>query len=299
MLHRTFLSFIIAVIALLLVTQSVSMVHQGQKGVLLRFGTVVETGLTPGLHFKLPFLEQLVPLDDHWITLDSEQQNGGRVKFTTLDGKTLEIDYLAIWHITDMAAFCRVSACDESVGARRINDELIPLLRQLFAAHAFNEMLADMDGRLLAGVPAAVNTRIKELGAQLDSVQITVLTLPSDSLDAVYARMRSAQLEQAAQVRNDGTAAAASIRAAAEQQKAQILAQTDSQVQKIRGAAQAAAAEIYARAYRQDPGFFRFYRSLETYRRVIKSGNSVIVLGPDSEFLKYINNYKSGGPVRH
>ncbi|MGH8306049.1 MAG: protease modulator HflC, partial [Steroidobacteraceae bacterium] len=109
----------------------------------------------------------------------------------------------------------------------------------------------------------------------------------------VYQQMRAAQSDQAAQIRAQGVSSADDIKAKADKQKAAILARADIQAQTIRGQAEAEAAAIYARAYNEDPEFFRFYRSLEAYKRTIKNSNSVIVLGPDSGFLKYFDGLKT------
>ncbi|MHB8424464.1 MAG: protease modulator HflC [Gammaproteobacteria bacterium] len=288
-LHRSFISLILAIIVLLLVSQSVGVVPEGQTGVRLRFGSVVEAGLKPGLHFKLPFVEQITGLDAQWITLNGEREGSGRMKFVTADGKTFDAGYAAVWRISDAGAFCRATDCDERSGARRINDALTSLLRQLFAAHTAGELLTGSDTALLRDLPGRLNAQLYALGAEVQAVRLTALTLPRDQLDAVYQRMRAQQLEQAAQIRVQGSVSADELRAKADQQQAVILAQAETRAQTIRGQAVAEATAIYARAYRQDPEFFRFYRSLEAYRRVIRKNNSIIVLGPDSGFLKYFD----------
>ena len=292
-LHRSLISLIIAVIVLILISQSVGLVIQGQAGVRLNAGQVVATGLAPGLHLRVPFLGRIVGLDSGAIILDSEQLNGGRVKLTTADGKTLEAAYLAVWRINDAGAFCRATGCDESAGARRINDALTPLLQKAFTAHKSADLLAANDSTLLADLPGKLDATLQSLGVSVQSVHLTQLALPSDQLDAVYARMRNAQSAQAAQVHAQGVASADQIRAQADQQKAAILAKAEVQAQTIRGQAQAEAAAIYARAYNQDPEFFRFYRSLQAYKRAIRNHNSIIVLGPDSGFLKYFDGLKA------
>jgi len=291
-LHRSIISLIIALGLLIVISQSVGVVQQGQMGVRLRAGSVTDTGLQPGLHFRLPFIGRIVGLDDHWITLDSEHQNGGRLKLVSADGKNLEAGYAAIWQISDPAAFCRVTGCDESSGARRINDALTPMLEKLFAGHTAAELLADKDGALTKDLPASLTTQLQVLGVTVQAVYITALTLPHDQLTNIYERMRTAQSDKAAQIRTQGTADADAIRNKADQQRAAMLAQADIQAQKIRGKAQAEATAVYARTYQQDPEFFNFYLRLQAYKRTIKNDNSVIVLGTDSGFLKYFDGLK-------
>lgn len=297
-LHRSLVSLVIAVIVLLVISQSVSIVSQGQTGVRLQGTDVVSAGLAPGLHLRLPFVQHIVGLDSHWITFDSNQQNGGGVTLASKDGKTLEARYVAVWRIADPALFCDETGCDESVGARRISDRVTPALRQVFAAQDAGELMSGKDGALLAGLPAAVNPEIKKFGVELQSVHLTALALPQDQVQAVYRRMRTAQADQVAETGTQGTAAADTIRSQAEQQRAELLAKADVQAQTLRGQAEAEAAAIYARAYNEDPEFYRFYRSLQAYKQTIKKGNSVIVLGPDSGFLKYFDGLKGSGTPR-
>ncbi|MGH8312314.1 MAG: SPFH domain-containing protein [Gammaproteobacteria bacterium] len=292
-LHRSLVSLIIAIVVLILVSQSVGLVHEGQTGVRLRAGDVIATGLKPGLHFRLPFFGRIADLNDHWITLDSDTQNGGRVKLASSDGKTLETGYAAVWHVSDAAAFCGVTGCDESAGAQRINDALMPLLKQVFSTRTAAELQAGNDSISLRDIPAKLNAQLHDLGVAVQAVHLTALTLPQDQLNGVYQQMRAAQSDQATQIRAQGVSSADAIKAKADKQKDAILARAEIQAQTIHGQAEAEAAAIYARAYNEDPEFFRFYRSLEAYKRTIKNSNSVIVLGPDSGFLKYFDGLKT------
>ncbi|MDE2234707.1 MAG: protease modulator HflC [Gammaproteobacteria bacterium] len=292
-LKHPIVSLVIALGLLVIISQSLGVVPQGQTGVRLRAGGVVATGLEPGLHFKLPFIGRIVGLDDHWITLESESQNGGRLKLQSADGKHLEVGYAVIWKIADAAAFCHVTACQQTDGARRISDTLNPMLANVFAAHTITQLLAADGSTLTGGLPGALNAQLKSLGVAVQAVYITALTLPHDQLSDVYARMRSAQADRAQDLRVQGTGDADAIRDQAQQQRASMLAQADIQAQQIRGQAQAEASAIYARAYAEDPEFFDFYMRLQAYRRAIQAHNSVIVLGRDSGFLKYFDGLKA------
>ncbi|MGH8403268.1 MAG: protease modulator HflC, partial [Gammaproteobacteria bacterium] len=172
-------------------------------------------------------------------------------------------------------------------------DALMPLLKQVFSTRTAAELQAGNDSVSLRDIPAKLNAQLHDLGVAVQAVHLTALTLPQDQLNGVYQQMRAAQSDQAAQIRAQGVSSADDIKAKADKQKAAILARADIQAQTIRGQAEAEAAAIYARAYNEDPEFFRFYRSLEAYKRTIKNSNSVIVLGPDSGFLKYFDGLKT------
>jgi modulator of FtsH protease HflC len=289
MRHHTVAGLLIVVIMLLVASQGVLVVPQGHSGAVLRFQDVVRDGLAPGLHLRLPFLDHPVYLDDGWIVLDGRRENGGLEKVAAGDGRPLELGYILLWRITDVSAFCtRNPGCDEAQGAYYINQAVLPLLKQAFAAQGFDEAFAAPQDKLLGDLVPTLNRQLKGSGMEVRSVRVTELGLTNTIQDIVYTRMRSAQSAQAAKLRAEGAAAADRIKADADQQRATILAQGQIRAQQIRGTADAEAARIYAHAARRDPGFFRFYLGLQAYRRVMQNGNNVIVLGSDSQLLKYL-----------
>lgn len=289
-LQRTSMSLMIAIIVVILGSQSINAVPQGESGVRLRAGAVVDTGLRPGLHLRLPVIEHIAILSNHWIMLDSVP-----MKLMSSDGQTLEVAYAALWRITDASAFCRATGCNEAQGRREINIALAPLMRRLFSARTANDLKSDRS-KLLNNLPAVANEQLHRQGMKVGMVRLTSLTLPQNQLDTVYQVMRAALSQQAAQIRAQGIVAADRIRSQADAQQSSILGQAQIQAQATRGEAQAEATAIYARAYRQDPEFFRFYRSMAAYRQAIKHGDSVIVLQAGSGFLKYFNGQRPPGP---
>lgn len=289
MRHRTLAGILIAIIVLLIASQCLMIVPQGDAGVVLRFQRVVRSGLAPGLHFKLPLLDHALNLDDGWIMLDGQRENGGLEKVATRDAGPLELGYVLLWRISNASAFCeRNPGCDESRGAYHVNQQMLALFRQSFLAHSASDVLVSPLGKTPGDMVKTLNTQLKASGMEVHSVQVTALELTAVAQDIVYARMRSAQSAQAAKLRAQGTAAADRIKADADRQRATLLAKAEVQAQQIRGTADAEAARIYAGAARQDRDFFRFYLGLQAYRRAMQNGDNVIVLGPDSQFLKYL-----------
>lgn len=289
MRHHTIAGLLIAIIVLLVASQSVMVVPEGHAGAVLRFQRVVCNGLAPGLHLRLPFLDHPLYLDDGWIVLDGRRENGGLEKVAASDARPLELGYILLWRISDVDAFCtRNPGCDETHGAYYINQAALPLFKQIFAAHGLEEALAEPQDKLLDKLVPTLNQQLKGSGMQVRSARVTELGLTSTTQDIVYTRMRSAQSAQAAKLRAEGAAAADRIKADADKQRATILAQGQVQAQQIRGTADAEAARIYAHAARRNPEFFRFFLGLQAYRRVMQNGNNVIVLGPDSQLMKYL-----------
>ena len=288
MTYRAPLSLLLAILLLAVLSQSVFVVPQGSLGVTRRFAAVTAVGLAPGAHLKLPFLDQATELDAGGIALDSDSVDGGRLKFTTADGQTLETSYFALWHIRDPARFCAVNDCDENAAARQLNGLLVPALRELFAGRSAQAILGTQ-ATLTAGLAPRLDAQAARFGVSLGQVDITGVTLPAAGLEDVYTRMRSAVEVKAAQVRSEGAADAARKRAETDAQRDEILAQADASAARLRAAGEAQAAAIAARAARPDPDFYRFYAGLAAYRRSL-TGKTVLVLDPSSPFMKYLGN---------
>lgn len=286
MTYRTPLSLLLAILLLVVLSQSVFVVPQGSLGVTRRFSAVIDVGLAPGAHLKLPFLDQAAELDAGGITLDSDSLDDGRLKFTSADGQPLEASYFALWHIRDPERFCAVNDCDESAAARQLDSLVVPALRELFAGRSERTIL-DTQATLTAGLAERLDAEASRFGASLSQVDITGVTLPAAGLEDVYTRMRSAVEAKAAQVRSQGAADAARKHAETDTQQDEILAQADASAARLRAAGEAEAAAIAAQAARPDPDFYRFYAGLAAYRRSL-AGKTVLVLDPSSPFMKYL-----------
>lgn len=286
MSHRTPLSLLAAILLLVLLAQCVFVVPQGSMAVILRLEAPTAVGLQPGAHLKLPFLDKALYLDAGGIILDSDDLNGGYLKFATADGGTLTARYFAVWRIRDVSTLCRISACDEGAAARELNQLIVAGLRDTFAGR--NRMAA-MTGQqdLAAGLAQRLAPAATRYGAELETVQITGIGLPPAGMEDIYTRMRSAEETHAAQLAAEGAARAVRKRAETDAQRDQILAAADAAVARIRAGGEADAAAIYAQAARQEPDFFSFFQGLAAYRRSF-AGKTVLVLDPDSPYLKYL-----------
>lgn len=288
MSYKAPVGLLMAVLMLALLSQSIYVVPEGSMGVLRRMQSLMAVGLAPGAHFKLPIVDEATDLDARGITLDSDAVNGGRLKFQTSDGETLEGGYFALWRIADAGKFCTSLGCDESAAAERLNGLIVPGLRAAFAARSLATVQSGA-----APVTANLVDRLQpgagDYGLELEQVEVTGFTLPTQDLESVYARMRSAAADQAAQARSAGAAEAAQVRAQADAEHERLLTTADAEARKIRADGDAQAADIYARVARQDPDFFAFYETLETYRRSF-AGRTVLILDADSPFLKYLKN---------
>jgi membrane protease subunit HflC len=287
-----FISGIIAVLVVLIGFNSLFVVKEGETALVLQFGRIVRTGDQPGLHFKLPFVQQVMTFDNRILTLEAPPE-----RYFTSEKKSVNVDFFVKWRIADNAAFYRATAGDELQAANRLTPIVKDALRFEFNGRTLQELVAagrkDITERVRKQTDAAAG---KSLGITVVDVRIKRIDLPDEVSESVYKRMRAERTQLANELRFTGQQAAETIKADADRQAQVIKAEAERDAAKVRGEGDAQAAAIYAQAYGQDPEFFAFYRSLAAYRKSFEDGKGVLVLKPDSEFLKYFND---GASSRH
>ena len=281
-----FASAIIAVLLVLIGFNSLFVVHEGQTALVLQFGRIVRTGDTPGLHLKMPFVQQVMTFDNRILTLEAQPE-----RYFTSEKKSVNVDFYVKWRIADNAAYYRATAGDELQAANRLTPIVKDALRFEFNGRTLQELVSagrkDVTERVRKQTDAAAR---KNLGIEVTDVRIKRIDLPDEVSESVYKRMRAERAQLANELRYTGQQAAETIKADADRQAQVIKADAERDAAKVKGEGDAQAAAIYAQAYGQDPEFFAFYRSLAAYRTSFKDGKGVLVLKPDSEFLRYFND---------
>ena len=287
-----FISGIIVVLVVLIGFNSLFIVSEGETALVLQFGRIVRTGDQPGLHFKLPFVQQVMTFDNRILTLEAPPE-----RYFTSEKKSVNVDFFVKWRIADTATYYRATAGDELQAANRLTPIVKDALRFEFNGRTLQELVAagrkDVTERVRKQTDAAAG---KSLGITVVDVRIKRIDLPDEVSESVYKRMRAERTQLANELRFTGQQAAETIKADADRQAQVIKAEAERDAAKVRGEGDAQAAAIYAQAYGQDPEFFAFYRSLAAYRKSFEDGKGVLVLKPDSEFLKYFND---GASSRH
>ncbi len=274
-----------AVLVLLLLIGSTFVVNESQTAIVLNLGKIVRTNLQPGLHFKWPLVEEVRKFDRRILSLDDAPE-----RYLTAEKKDVEVDYFVKWRISDVTTFYRAaSGGDEGAAKSRLTPIVKNALRneinQLDLKKVVSSGRSDLTGRLLK----SINVGAATLGIEVLDVRIKKINLPQDSdiLVSVFNRMRAERTRVANQLRAEGAQGAEGIKAEAERQRQVLLADAERDAQSLRGEGDARAAEIGANAYGQDAEFYSFYRSLEAYRNSMADGKTVMVLDPNSEFLRY------------
>ena len=276
--------------ALLLALGSTFVVNESQTAIVLKLGKIVRSDLKPGLHFKWPVVEDVRKFDRRILSLDDAP-----ARYLTAEKKDVEIDFFVKWRIRNVTTFYRAaSGGDESAAKARLTPIVQNALKNEIAQLDLKAVLSsgrtDLTSRLLKSINIGAGT----LGIEVLDVRIKRINLPQDStiLDSVFNRMRAERSRVANQLRAEGEQAAQGIRAEAERERRVLLADAEREAQTLRGEGDSRAAEIGGQAYGQDAEFYSFYRSLEAYRATLSDGKTVMVLDPDSEYLRYFGNGK-------
>jgi membrane protease subunit HflC len=276
---------VLAALLVMLGLSSIFVVSEGQNALLLQFGRIVRTDFQPGLHFKIPLVQQVMRFDNRILSLDAPPE-----RYFTSEKKSVNVDFYVKWRIADNAMYYRATGGDELQAEQRLTPIIKDALRFEFNARTLQELISggrkDITERVREQTDVAAR---KNLGIAVVDVRIKRIDLPDEVSESVYKRMRAERSQLANELRYTGKEAAAKIQADADRQGQVLRADANRDAATVRGEGDAQAAMIYAQSYSQDPEFFAFYRSMAAYRKSFEDGKGVLVLKPDSEFLRYFS----------
>lgn len=292
--NRLGVAIAVVVGALLLVSLSAFTVDQRQRAIVFQLGEVKDIIDEPGLHFKWPLIQNVRYFDTRILTWDDPEPQS----FITAENKPVQVDAFVKWRIVDAKKYyvsVVSSGGDETAAARRINQTVTGLLREEFGKRTVHDVVSGERHEIMNTVRDKVDQDVRSLGVQVVDVRLKRVDLPQEVSADVYRRMESERKRVASQLRSNGSAEAEKIRADADKQREVIIAQAYRTAQRVQGEGDAKAAATYARAYKENPEFYAFYRSLEAYRSSFKNKSDVLVLDPNSEFFKYFKNPTRGG----
>jgi membrane protease subunit HflC len=294
---------IIAFLVLVLFFSSVFTITQGQQGIILRLGRLVNEGstdqvkvLNPGLHLKTPFIESVRVFDTRIQTMDIKS-----TRIVTKEKKDVMVDYYVKWRISDLARYFKSTGGNEFKAETLLEQQLNTLLRAQFGKRTISDAVSGGRDDVMGLLRKAAEKQAGELGIDVVDVRIKGIELPANTSNAIYQRMRADMQKIANRHRADGQAAAEEIQAKADADVMVLLAKTNSQAQRVRAVGQAEAAGIYAKAYSQNKDFFALYRSLMAYENSFHSKKDVLVLDQSSAFFDYFKQAmpkNDGVPVK-
>jgi membrane protease subunit HflC len=281
---------VIAALAVLLALSAYT-VHETQRVILFSLGEIKAADIEPGLHFKFPFINNVVKLDGRVLSLDAEPE-----RFLTAEKKNVMVDFFAKWRIDDTALFYRSFGIDERNAQARLAQIIKDKMQTQFRERTIQEAVSGERGEIMDALRVQVNEVAQEYGIEVLDVRISQIDLPDEVSESVYDRMRTERQLAAKQIRAEGREAATRIRAAADRRRTVILATAYGNAQRIRGKGDATAARTYAKAYGEDAEFYNFYRSLSAYRNAFGGKSDMLVVDPRGKFFRYFNDAEGRVP---
>ncbi|BCA31086.1 protease modulator HflC [Metapseudomonas otitidis] len=286
--NKSLIALIGVVVLGLVAWSSFYIVAQTERAVLLQFGRIVEADVQPGLHVKIPYVNQVRKFDARLLTLDSPTQ-----RFLTQEKKAVMVDAYAKWRVSDAERFYTATSGLKQIADERLSRRLEAGLRDQFGKRTLHEVVSGERDGLMADITRSLNTMAsKELGIEVVDVRVKAIDLPREVNRSVFERMSTEREREAREHRAKGSELAEGIRADADRQRRVLLAEAYRESEELRGDGDAQAAAIYAKAYSQDPEFYSFYRSLQAYRESFAKKSDVMVLDPHSEFFQFLNKVK-------
>lgn len=278
---------IAAILALVLIVLSMSayVVDQREKALLFSLGEIKRADIKPGLHFKLPLINNVMKFDGRILTLDTQPE-----RFLTSEKKNVTVDFFVMWRIADTAQYFRATRGLERNALTRLAQIIKDRLRNEFGKRTIQEAVSGERSEIMEILQVSANELSKNLGIKVIDVRVSRIDLPDEVSSSVYDRMRAERERVAREFRARGMEAGERIRAKADRQHVVIRANAYRDAERIRGEGDAKAAEIYAQAYQQDPDFYAFTRSINAYTNVFNAKDDLLVLEPDSDFFRFFNS---------
>ena len=265
-------------------SNSVYVVNQWETGVVLRLGEIVKADVEPGLHFKMPFINNVRKFDSRLQTLDAAPE-----RYLTSEKKNLVVDSFVKWRIVDVEKFYTTMNGDNRQAGMKLGQIVKDGLRAEFGNRTVKEVISAERIDIAHKIKVVTGDAVKPFGIEIEDVRIKRIDLAKDISESVYRRMEAERNRVAKDLRSKGSEAAEKIRADADRQRVVILADAYSEAEILRGKGDAKAAEIYADAYNRDAEFYSFYHSINAYKASFKDKSDIMLVDPKSDFFKYFN----------
>jgi len=268
----------------LLVNSAAFIVRQTEQAIVLQFGDPKQVIQEPGLHFKMPFIQDVAYFDKRILDYAPPQE-----EIIAADQKRLVVDSFVRYRISDPLEFYKAVGSELAARAR-LAGIVSAALRRTVGNSPLTAVLSSERADLMQRIRADTNQAATKLGLNVVDFRIRRADLPQANAEAIYRRMQSEREREAKEFRAQGAEVAQRIRARAEREKTVLIAESQRQSQALRGEGDAEAIKIYADAFGKDPEFFSFYRSMEAYRNALKPDGTTMVLSPDSDFFSFFRN---------
>ncbi|HID16239.1 MAG TPA: protease modulator HflC [Candidatus Atribacteria bacterium] len=272
---------VIAVVAAVLYSATFS-VHETEKAIKLALGKVVSVDYKPGLHFKIPIYHNIIKFDSRIQTLDERPE-----KYMNGEKMNVLVDSFVKWKVSDVKSYYLTTGGNFEGANLRLSRIVKDTLRAEFAKRTLHEVISEDRFEIMRIAKQETSKKSKVFGIEIIDVRIKRVDLPEKLSESVFKRMDAERERIAREFRSHGKEKSEKIRAEADQKRTILLASAEQEAQQLRGSGDAKAIEIYAKSYGQDKEFYKFYRSLESYKKSFVSGGNLMMLNVNSKFFKY------------
>lgn len=284
-MQNRLLYLLLGLVAVILVGRaSVFTVGEGQLAIRSTGGEIVDADYTPGLHLRIPLVNEVRRFDRRIIT-----QLYPAERFLTREQEQLNVDFYVKWRIANLRKFYESTGGAEDVANARLGETIKDSIKSVVTQRTLQQVITAERAEFTDAMMKNARPAAEQLGVQLVDVRITKIDLPQQVRDSVFDRMRATFKAQAAKLRAEGVETSERTRAEANKQQTEILADAARQAGQVRGEGDATASEIYARSYSKNAEFYSFYRSMQSYRDAVGTQGDMLVIAPDNAYFKYFN----------
>ena len=284
------IGIVILVVAAIVASFSVFVVSERERAILFQLGKIVRDDYTPGLHFKVPFFQDVRKFDARIQTLDADPE-----LYLTKEKKNVNVDSYVKWRISDVQRFFISTGGRADIGASRLHALNQTDLKDAFGRRTIPEVVAEDRAEIMTELTISLHEKARGLGMEVTDVRIKRIDLEDAVSNSVYQRMAAERTEVAKDRRSRGEEEAKKIRARADRERVVLLAEATREAERTRGEGDGTATDIYAKAYTRDPEFYRFYRSLNAYSGAFRSKSDILLLHPRTGFWDVFNDPRGGG----
>ena len=272
----------------IVLNSSLFTVRETQQVLVLQFGEHKRTVRDPGLHFKIPLIQNLKVYDKRVLSVDPDAE-----EMLLSDQKRIFVDAFARYRITDPRRFFQ-TVNDEAIFNNRFGNILTSTVKEFVAQRNLEDLLSEQRNTIMRDIRDSVANDTEGFGIEVVDIRIGRSELPEAVSQTVYNRMITERARQASQLRAEGEENARRIRAEADRQQVVIVAEAQREAQTLKGEGDATRNAILGESYGKDPDFFEFFRSLEAYKETFAREGTTMVLSPNSDFFKYFGNLEGG-----
>ena len=266
---------------------SIFIVKEVNQAIVLQFGDPKRIITSPGLNFKIPFIQNVVFLDKRILNLDAPPE-----EVIASDQKRLIVDAFARFQITDPLKFY-ISVGNERVARSRLSTIINSRIRSVLGTQRLQTLLSEDRTKQMSLIQEGVNNEAEKFGIKIVDVRIKRADLPQANSNAIFARMQTEREREAREFRAKGAEMAVTITSTADKKVTVILADAEKKSEIMKGEGDGQRNKIFADAFGQDPEFFAFYRAMQAYEKALIGGETSLILSPDSEFFKFFGNIKT------